>query len=334
MMNEYDLHATPLKADSVDDLEDGLISLKLSSKKHNTDDEVRSRTNSRTEALGRKQSISPKKSMRFSITSNSKDFLNNSLVEENSNNSTPLKKENTKETPNVSTDNNGNKLTFSIGNDMENLLLELAKRQRYVSELQIKLAEAEKSLKEWEVHCQQLMSGPTTNTNGNKALSNANEHGASEVFSRWTSKIKATTDEILSLGHHESTPNKKEKPSMNTTDNNKSNGNNFFQNSFGKFTDIIQEFYDDETDEKVKREEAKEQEMTDMSQKKDEGNLFDKLKSKLSEFSVINEDEEDEFDQARSGLLKSDSMHYELIDHSGMSLDGIHTYTGSLSDSE
>lgn len=108
-------------------------------------------------------------------------------------------------------DNNSNKLNFTTGNDMENLLLELAKRQRYVSELQIKLAEAEKSLKEWEMHCQQLMSGPNnTNTNGNKVLSNANEHGASEVFSRWTSKIKATTDEILSLGHHESTPNKKE----------------------------------------------------------------------------------------------------------------------------
>lgn len=335
MMNEYDLQSTPAKAESVDDLEDGLISLKLSSKKHNTDNEVRSRTNSRTDALGRKQSLSPKKSMRFSITSNNKDFLNNSLVEETSNSSTPLKKENTKDTPNVSMDNNSNKLNFTTGNDMENLLLELAKRQRYVSELQIKLAEAEKSLKEWEMHCQQLMSGPNnTNTNGNKVITNANEHGASEVFSRWTSKIKATTDEILSLGHHESTPNKKEKPSTNITENSKSAGSNFFQNSFGKFTDIIQEFYDDEHDEKVKKEESKEQEMTDMSHKKDEGNLFDKLKNKFSEFSVINEDEEDEFDQARSGLLKPDSMHYELIDHSGISLDGIHTYTGSLSDSE
>lgn len=74
MMNEYDLQSTPAKAESVDDLEDGLISLKLSSKKHNTDNEVRSRTNSRTDALGRKQSLSPKKSMRFSITSNNKDF--------------------------------------------------------------------------------------------------------------------------------------------------------------------------------------------------------------------------------------------------------------------
>lgn len=78
----------------------------------------------------------------------------------------------------------------------------------------------------------------------------------------------------------------------------------------------------------------KEQEMTDMSIKKDEGNIFDKLKNKLSEFSVINEDEEEEFDKARSSLVKTDSMHYELIDHSGISLDGMHTYAGGLSDSD
>lgn len=335
MMNEYDLQSTPTKAESADDLEDGLISLKLSSKKHNTESEIRSRTNSRTDAVGRKQSLSPKKSMRFSITSNNKDFLNNSLVDDISNSSTPLKKENTKDNQSVSINSESNKLNFTTGNEMENLLLELAKRQRYVSELQIKLAEAEKSLKEWEVHCQQLMSGPNnTNVNGSKFSSNANEHGASEVFSRWTSKIKATTDEILSLGHHESTSNKKDKPSTNTTDKDKPTSSNFFQNSFGKFTDIIQEFYDDEHDEKVKKDVSKEQEMTDMSHVKEEGNLFDKLKNKLSEFSVINEDEEDEFDQVRSGLVKPDSMHYELIDHSGISLDGIHTYTGGLSDSE
>lgn len=337
-MDEHDIHSTPAKSQSIDDFEDGLISLKLSSKKQ-TNVEPRSRTNSRTDVLGRKQSLSPKKSMRFSITSNNKDFLNNSLMEESSTNSTPMKKENQRETPNASFSNDSNKLNFSSGNDMENLFLELAKRQRYVSELKIQLAEAEKSLKEWEQHCQELMSGPNNgNVNKNPAATANNEHGASEVFSRWTSKIKATTDEILSLGHHEGSANKKDKekvtPISSNNSSNKNTSSNFFQSSFGKFTDIIQEFYDDEHDEKVKKEMDKEQEMSDMSEKKDEGNIFDKLKNKLSEFSVINEDEEDEFDNARSSLVKPDSMHYELIDHSGVSLDGIHTYTGGLSDSE
>jgi hypothetical protein len=336
-MENNDVHSTPAKSQSIDDFEDGLISLKLSSKKQNTNIEPRTRTNSRTDVLGRKQSLSPKKSMRFSITSNNKDFLNNSLVEEHSNSSTPMKKENVGETPNASFTNDSNKLNFSSGNDMENLFLELAKRQRYVSELRTQLAEAEKSLKEWELHCQQLMSAPNNSTlNDNKALPTGTEHGASEVFSRWTSKIKATTDEILSLGHHELNSNKKEKvtPISSNNSSNKPTGPNFFQSSFGKFTDIIQEFYDDEHDEKVKKEMDKEQEMTDMSIKKDQGNIFDKLKNKLSEFSVINEDEEEEFDKARSSLVKTDSMHYELIDHSGISLDGMHTYAGGLSDSD
>ena len=49
---------------------------------------------------------------------------------------------------------------------------------------------------------------------------------------------------------------------------------------------------------------------------------------------VTGADEEEEFDNARSSLVKPDSMHYELIDRSGVSLDGIHTDTGGLSDSE
>ncbi|XBW37932.1 hypothetical protein QEN19_003512 [Hanseniaspora menglaensis] len=350
-----------------DSLEEGLISLKLSNKK-NASSLSRTRTNSRTDAVGRKQSLSPKKSMRFSLATNTisrevdeglaKNIEETDISKEQSNSiqKTPIKGDVSKK--------GGNKLEFKQSKeiDMENLFLELAKRQRLVSELQIQLSEAERKLKEWENYCQNMMNGPENSSlnkskanlerknEGNKK--NGSENGASDVFNRWTSKLKATTDEILALAHHasnetdeskivESTPQKNEQKKGGNNDEIQTSSSaaaGFFQSSLGKFTDIIHEFYEDEEDEqKEKKELNKDKNMDNAEENASSNNIFDKLKNKLSEFTVYNEDEEREFDRSRARnekVEKADSMDFELIDHSGVSIDGIHNYSGALSDSD
>lgn len=381
---------TPSKNGSDDSLADGLISLKLSNKKSSATT-PRARTNSKTEGSGRKPSLSPKKSMRFNIATNAinRDF-DEILEQENegvrsdevaSVSSTIINNNNNNEQAKPRTSVSSNKLEFkpaNTSNDMESLFLELAKRQRLVSELQLQLTEAERKLKEWEQYCQNVMNGQTGNNNSSNNIlnlknsstatqgnnnSNGNNHGehsASEVFNRWTSKLKATTDELLALTHHNSTEteenNTKKNESNQTTNNNKSNNSNqkepeqhntgFFQASLGKFTNIIQEFYEDEDDEKERLQhekelkEKEEGEKTETASKKENNeddannsNIFDKLKNKLSEFTVYNEDDEREFDESRK-VAKSESMNFELVDHSGVSIDGIHNYSRDLSDSE
>lgn len=362
--NEYN---TPSKNGSNDSLEDGLLSLKLSNKKASvTETKPRTRTNSKTDVVGRKQSLSPKKSMRFNIATNaiSRDFdevperENEALKSDDASN---VSAHADKPQDYCSPSKEGNKLVFKQpgSNDMENLFLELAKRQRLVSELQLQLTEAEKKLKEWEQYCQSVMNGSGNNNlktkksgGESKAELNINmgEPSSSDVFNRWTSKLKATTDELLALAHTstaESTTREGAGEGSRKQEENKHTpvqpAAGFLQASFGKFTDILQEFYEDEDDEKDSQkanEKADEEEKEGGADHKTShvdagsGNLFDKLKNKLSEFAVYNEEEEREFDKSRHRTTRRDSMNIELLDHSGVSMYGISSFDASVSGRE
>ncbi|KAL6940283.1 hypothetical protein ACO0QE_004181 [Hanseniaspora vineae] len=268
---------------------------------------------------------------------------------------------------------------------LEDMLLELAKKERRVVELENELTLAKKQLKEFELECRHRLesngmvplSENRDNNNNNNSKTQASttssnqqstQTGASknsmesDLLSKWTHKLKETTDELLQIGgvtvsggtttneDQKSESADTEKDQAKKSDIHSTPGKNpsslqakpsLLQLGFDKFSNILGELYEEVEPEESDKKTVETQNELDKSAGSDDkvntlktkapnsnrqkrgsfgddlddqqisksspyynrkSTFFDKLKNKINEFTLYEEDEE-EYDRVKDKKL-------------------------------
>ena len=282
---------------------------------------------------------------------------------------------------NIHPSNSADKIMTKNEPTLEDMLLELAKKERRVVELENELTLAKKQLKEFELECSHKLHSngmiplsenrDNNNSKTQTSTNSENEQSAqanasklpmeTDILSKWTNKLKETTDELLHIGgvavggggsneDQQVISNTTENDQAKRSDNNLTQAKNssslqpkpsLLQLGFDKFNNILGELYEEvEPEESTKSivenqdgldklassnhktknqptnvQESNKQKRGSFGENLDDQQIsksspyynrkstfFDKLKNKINEFTLYEEDEE-EYDRAKDKKL-------------------------------